>query len=161
MAHRRLRQWLIVFSHIARPSCVFSEIKLFLFGARADPACEDKRETAKRFSQAIHVYPIICLVVVVPSLFGLIPYKTIPHIVFTRSRYNGFGKRKHFHPLLMRIRTIRQSDNFHFSKVAHFCFFLRGAFENSLKQKGMPQKCHVLNNEFLLCFVNVFLWVFK
>jgi len=27
-----------------------------------------------------------------------------------------------------------------------------GAFENSLKQKGMPQKCHVLNNEFLLCF---------
>ena len=26
-----------------------------------------------------------------------------------------------------------------------------GAFENSLKQKGTPQKCHVLNNEFLLC----------
>ena len=46
-----------------------------------------------------------------------------------------------------------QSDNFHFSKVAHFFWVLRGAFENGLKQKA----CHKIS-----CFENdLFTWVFK
>ena len=34
-----------------------------------------------------------------------------------------------------------QFDNFHFSKVAHFVFCLRGAFENGLKKKA----CHKIS----------------
>ena len=51
-----------------------------------------------------------------------------------------------------------QSDNFHFSKVAHFFSFCEARSKMASKRRRTT-KCHVLTNAFLLWFVNVLLCV--
>merc|ERR1712127_847518 len=52
-----------------------------------------------------------------------------------------------------------QSDNFHFSKVAHFFSFCE-ARSKMVSKKRRATKLAFLKNEFLLRFFNVFLCVF-